>query len=91
MRDTWMNQCLACGTNNPSPAFKRPDTCSGCGSELECVRQYPWEADGLFGELRRVTDNEKRKVRRQERKKRLKKWNAQAIEMGIPLSDDDDD
>lgn len=89
MRDLWLNQCIGCGTNNPSIAFKRPPKCAGCGQKLECVRQYPGEADGLFGELRRVTDNEQRKERRKHKKSLRKKWEAHAIKMGLPVDDDD--
>lgn len=32
--DTWLNQCLTCGTNNPSPAKQKPNKCSGCGKQL---------------------------------------------------------
>lgn len=32
--DTWMNQCLTCGTNNPSLAKQKPSRCSGCGQQL---------------------------------------------------------
>lgn len=89
MRDLWMNQCVLCGTNNPSIAFKRPLICHGCGLKLECVRQYPGEADGLFGELRRVTDNEQRKERRKRKKALREKWEDHASKMGLPLDDDD--
>lgn len=88
MRDTWMNQCIVCGTHNPSIAFQRPHLCAGCGQKLECVRQYPGEADGLFGELRRVTDNEQRKDRRKKAKTLREKWEAHAIKMGLPVDDD---
>lgn len=90
MRDTWMNQCIVCMTNNPSVAFHRPAKCAGCGLKLECVRQYPGEADGLFGHLRRVTDNKQRSERRKHSKVLREKWEDHAKKMGLPLDDDDD-
>jgi hypothetical protein len=32
--DLWLNQCLTCGTNNPTPAKHKPKACSGCGQQL---------------------------------------------------------
>lgn len=62
--DTWLNQCLACGTNNPNPAKQKPKGCSGCGQAL-VTSTATWE------DL-----NGRQKIFDGSRAAALKKWRA---------------
>jgi hypothetical protein len=42
LMDIWTNQCVECGTHNPSLAKQRPATCSGCGKALVCLGGPEW-------------------------------------------------
>lgn len=64
--DTWLNQCLTCGTNNPSPAKQKPSMCSGCGQQLVT-------ATATWAEL-----NEREIVFYRAEKAALDKWKASA-------------
>lgn len=64
--DLWMNQCLTCGTNNPSPAKQKPSMCSGCGQQLVT-------ATATWAEL-----NEREIVFYRAEKAALDKWKASA-------------